>query len=382
MKETKNRYFFNLIMAVSFAAVLIIASLASLIRKDTIFSDNENRNLAQRPSWSLEAYLDGSFMKDYNTYANDQFIARDSWVKLKTNTELALGKKELNHVYKGTDGSLFEPFEPLPAKSRSQTVQAMNTFAAAYPDVKFQMMLIPNAAAIQPEKLPSHLSDPDQLKMMKKTSKELKGYTWMDAVTPLQKQKDKYIYYRSDHHWTSTAAYYVFEAFAKQNKLDTTNHNVESYLISRDFYGTLASRSSYYSGDPDEIYMYVSTNNEDKSTIAYVEEQKKSASFYEQEKLKTKDQYAVFFGGNHPLMEINTTSTVDKTLLIFKDSYANCFIPFLTPYYSRIVVVDPRYYAGDIHQLMKDQGVQEVLFLYNANTFYQDTSLDVLLGSK
>ena len=190
------------------------------------------------------------------------------------------------------------------------------------------------------------------------------------------------MYYRSDHHWTSTAAHYVFEEYAKQNELDTIDHKFEPYLISRDFYGTLASRSSYYSGNPDEIYMYASTNKEDKSTIAYVEEQKKSASFYDQEKLKTKDQYAVFFGGNHPLMEINTTSAVDKTLLIFKDSYANCFIPFLTPYYSRIVVVDPRYYAGDIHQLMKDQSVQEVLFLYNANTFYQDTSLDVLLGSK
>lgn len=382
MKDTKSHFFFNILMAISFAAILIIASLASLFRADTVFSDTENRNLAQRPSWSLDAYLDGSFMKDYNSYANDQFIARDSWVKLKTDAELALGRKELNHVYKGSDGSLFEPFEPLPAKSRNQTVRAMNEFAAAYPDVKFQMLLIPNAAAILPEKLPAHLSDQNQLKMMKKTSQELKGYTWIDAVAPLQKQHDKYLYYRSDHHWTSMAAHYVFEEFAKQNKLDTKNHSFEPYLISRNFYGTLASRSSYYSKDPDEIYMYVTNNNEDKSTIAYVEEQQKSATFYDQEKLKTKDQYAVFFGGNHPLMEINTTSTVDKTLLIFKDSYANCFIPFLTPYYSRIVVVDPRYYAGDIHQLMKDQGIQEVLFLYNANTFYQDTSLDVLLRSK
>lgn len=382
MKDTKNRLFFNGIMAVSFSVIFVIASLASLFRKDVVFSDTENRNLAQKPSWSLQAYLDGSYTKDFNTYANDQFIGRDSWVKLKTNAELALGKKELNHVYKGSDGSLFEPFEPLPAKQRKQTLAAMNGFAAAFPDVKFQMMLIPNASAIQSEKLPAHISDPDQLAMMKKTSQALPGFTWLDAVTPLQKHKDEYLYYRSDHHWTSAAAHYVFEDFAKLNKWDTKNHRFEPYLISRNFYGTLASRSSYYSGNPDEISMYVSMNGNDKSTVSYVEEQKKSASFFDQEKLKTKDQYAVFFGGNHPLMELNTTSSVDKTLLILKDSYANCFIPFLTPYYSRIVVVDPRYYAGDIHQLMKDQGVQEVLFLYNANTFYQDTSLDVLLEGK
>jgi hypothetical protein len=65
-----------------------------------------------------------------------------------------------------------------------------------------------------------------------------------------------------------------------------------------------------------------------------------------------------------------------KKLLIFKDSYANCFVPFLIPYYSEIFMVDARYYTDDVYSLIKENAVDQVLFLYNANTFANDDSLE------
>ena len=61
--------------------------------------------------------------------------------------------------------------------------------------------------------------------------------------------------------------------------------------------------------------------------------------------------------------------------MIVKDSYANSFIPFLIPDYSEIVVIDPRYYYDDVYQVLEDKGITEVLFLYNANTFFQDSAI-------
>ena len=76
---------------------------------------------------------------------------------------------------------------------------------------------------------------------------------------------------------------------------------------------------------------------------------------------------------------IRTESANDRRLLLIKDSYANCFVPFLTPYYREIVMVDPRYYYGDIEELIGEKQISDVLFLYNANTFFGDNSLhDVL----
>jgi hypothetical protein len=44
-------------------------------------------------------------------------------------------------------------------------------------------------------------------------------------------------------------------------------------------------------------------------------------------------------------------------------------------------MIDPRYYEDDINQLIDTNGITDVLFLYNVNTFEEDHSLaDVLEG--
>ena len=76
------------------------------------------------------------------------------------------------------------------------------------------------------------------------------------------------------------------------------------------------------------------------------------------------------------MLKIKTPTTENKRLLVFKDSYANCFLPFLIPYYKSITVVDPRYYYDDLDKLIEEQGIQEILFLYNANYLFSDDSLN------
>ena len=112
-----------------------------------------------------------------------------------------------------------------------------------------------------------------------------------------------------------------------------------------------------------------------KYVVNYVGENRKSATVYRPEMLDERDQYTVFFGGNHPQIRIETTVDNGRRLMVLKDSYANCFIPFLLEDYERLIVVDPRYYTGEIEVLMEAEGVNEILFLYNANTLASDTSL-------
>ena len=87
-------------------------------------------------------------------------------------------------------------------------------------------------------------------------------------------------------------------------------------------------------------------------------------------------------GGNHGLLKIETTADTDKHLLLIKDSYANALIPFLIPYYRTITVVDPRYYFDDVQLRIDMDMINEVMYVYNANTFMIDTSLaDMLNGA-
>lgn len=96
--------------------------------------------------------------------------------------------------------------------------------------------------------------------------------------------------------------------------------------------------------------------------------------------LKKKDAYTVFGGSNHPVYKIETPVQTDEKLLLIKDSYANSVIPFLSQNYRKIVVVDPRYYYDDIDDLIAAEGITTVMFLYNANTFFEDNSLSLMLS--
>ena len=95
--------------------------------------------------------------------------------------------------------------------------------------------------------------------------------------------------------------------------------------------------------EKEKIDIYAPTNGDDDVIVNYVNETKKTTSLYDSSKLKTRDKYGVFLGGNTSVIDIKTVSTSQKRLLVVKDSFADCFIPFLTPHYREIVVVDPRY---------------------------------------
>ena len=102
-------------------------------------------------------------------------------------------------------------------------------------------------------------------------------------------------------------------------------------------------------------------------------------TIYDRSALDQKDKYTVFFGGNYPRVDVYTTAETGKTLLLFKDSYANCLMQFLYPYYDHIILIDPRYYYDNVESVISREQVTDVLFLYNANTYFEDTSLaDVL----
>ena len=99
------------------------------------------------------------------------------------------------------------------------------------------------------------------------------------------------------------------------------------------------------------------------------------------EKLDQRNQYEVFLGGNYDKIVIQTLAETEDTLLLFKDSFANCLIPMLTPYFTKIVVIDPRYFSDSLQDVIADNEFTHILFVYNLNTFLADKSLAGVLAS-
>ena len=304
-------------------------------------------------------------------------------MKLKSSVDLALGKNESNGIYKGSDDYLIESFEVPDSEIVNRNIKAINNFNEKHKDIKEYMLIAPNSVSILSEKLPPYAPVVSQKLVMDNFAKTLnKGINYIDVYNTLDKHDKEYIYYKTDHHWTTLGAYYSFLEAAKAMDLEVKKDYYNVERVSNDFYGTLYSKSGYEVKTPDYIDVYLPKDENDEYVVNYVEEQKKSASFYDSEKLETKDKYGVFLGGNHPVVKIKTTSKEDRKLLIFKDSYANSFVPFLTQYFSDIIMVDPRYYYDDIEKLIEEEGISDILYLYNANTFFSDTSLELVLNNQ
>ncbi|MBD5156828.1 MAG: hypothetical protein HDT13_04255 [Butyrivibrio sp.] len=348
-----------------------------IISKDVDFSDKENRYMAKFPKISIKSLSDGSFMEDFETYLTDQFPVRDACITLKTNALRLLGQRRINGVYIGNKGYLIAEEEKYDTAALDGLTEAVSAFAADS-DANVKFMLVPNSSLIYEERLPYGIksSEDATIEHVKAMLSDKVGF--VDVRDALLEEKGKQLYYKTDHHWTTAGARVAFEEYAKAAGLNISSVEYESYCVSGDFQGTQASNCGVYSHS-DAVNICVPKGSEGSYIVNYVDETRKTATLFDMSKLDEKDKYLVFMGGNYSRVDITTKTKNGRRLLLIKDSYANCFIPMLTPCYEEIIVIDPRYYYDDIYQLMSDNSVSDVLFLYNVNSFVTDNSLEEVL---
>lgn len=381
-KSLRNYRLFFHRLGLLFFLLPVIVLVSSIILPDTGFSEKENRVLASRPALKLDQIISGGYEKQFETYENDQFPLRDMWITLKATTDRLMGKVEENGVYLGKNGYLMEAFNAPSQTQYDATVNAMTSFAQEHSDLKQYALIAPNSVNILKSNLPAFAPADDQNPWIDKLKDSLTsaGVTFIDIRDTFTDHKAEDLYYHTDHHWTTLGAYYAYLLAAAAMGIDTSSDSYDKAPVSQTFKGTLSAKSGFRSGETDEIDVFLPNgDNALSSVVNYVDEQKKSASFYDTSKLNTRDKYALFFGGNHAQIKISTPTESNNTLLVLKDSYANSFIPFLAQHYRKIIMIDPRYYYGDLEQLLQVENVQEVLYLYNANTFFADTSLELAL---
>lgn len=363
--------------------------LFNILNPSKEFSESENRKLEQKPQFSLNSLLEGKFTKNYEKYISDQFFLRDFWIGVKSSGERLMGKKENNEVYLGKDGYLFQKFNK-PEKNKIQDIiEAINLFSSLNTEVNKYLMVVPNSTKVLEEKLPSFACDEDQIMYINKLKKYIKkDVKFVDVYNELLSKKDEYIFYKTDHHWTTKGAYYAYKKLIKD--MGFIPHKEEYFNVknvTNSFYGSLYSKSGFRNIEPDSIQIYTPKINENSKVWYYdkmrdgnkdktVDKSKEYDTIYKIENINKKDKYTIFFNGNHSLVKINSDTKTNKKLLVVKDSYANCLIPFLTGHYDEVYVVDLRYYSENLQKLIKSNRINDVLILYNAKSFFEDDSIN------
>ncbi|MEG2144494.1 MAG: DHHW family protein, partial [Oscillospiraceae bacterium] len=349
-----------------------------LLTADREFSEMENIYLAQMPKFSFSAILDSSkngFAQKYEKYTNEQFLMRDSWINIKSLCETILLKKENNGIIYGGDGYMFDKFTSYDIKRKEKNMEALMEFGEKHTNTKKTLLIAPSASAVLKDEMPMGFAGVDQWAELEELKSVLtpRGFQYIDvgnALADAAKNGDQ-VYYKTDHHWTTKGAYSAYIAFCNARGLNPAEY--DEILASNDFLGTHYSKCKKLGAEKDSIYYYAAPVTE------ILVAGKAKNGLYDFEQLDKRDKYAFFLWGNNGVTEIlNENAERSETIMVIKDSYANCFVPFLTQNYKAVVVVDLRSLPENLSEVIAKYSPTEILLNYNIKNILTDTDLPAL----
>ncbi len=381
----------DIIFVVCFVAALAIGGIVTVTAGHREYSDNENRYLTQFPKLVPEDVMTGEVQQELTDAFNDQFPGRDWLTALSTTVKKGIGMKDVGGVYLGKDHYYFEKImnQNISRTDYFQNLRFVNRLASLSKDAEVTALLVPSPGQILKDKLPEHASLYDADAMYKTAKETLQNVKLVDIrkdMKEVRKQQkgagvqdssgETQVYYRTDHHWTQYGAYVGYKAYTESvGRKAASYKNFDIKEFSDAFYGTLYSKALDSDAVPDTIEL------PEKLPEAEITcDGKEIDAVYDMAKKNEKDKYAVYFGGNYGEVDIRMKNPDnDRTLVIFKDSFANSMVPFLMKDYAQIRMIDLRYFKRSVSNYMEENPADEVLVLYEMSSFAQADKLNKLM---
>lgn len=342
------------------------------------FSPEENRTLTTDIELSASDILDGSATGSINSFYTDQFPFRSFFLKLKALCELGAVKYENNGVIVGSHGYIVKKLEytdysnaersALAAKLFSEKLKADGkavSVAITPRSIDVLRKYIPDAYAYdRSDAIWSHIDG--------------SGLEYVDLRDELTRRANggENVYFKTDHHWTTLGAYVAYVELADELGYEPLSlDKFRREVISEEFFGTTHSSAglSFVSPDTLELFRY---EGDDAYTVEIVNGNvaQNIGGLYDLSKLDTKDKYSVFLSGNPAHMRVSKGDGEREKLVIIKDSFANSLVPFLAIHYD-LEIIDVRYFTDSIYGFINENGIDNVLVLYNADSMATSDAL-------
>lgn len=371
------------LMLIAVLAVMIVAlGLAIFILPQSTFSEDENRSLTTFPPFSLGALVGGEWTADVTEFYSDQFPVRRAMVQLKAACELAQLKGQNNGVILGDDGTLVSRLEYNDISITERNLDAVEQLreALAGDGIAVNTLIVPRSIDVLADTLPAlYGSDRSDAIWQVILSRQPDATRLRDRLLELR-GAGEYVWYRTDHHWTTDGAYAAYVMLGEVLGYQPyAADEFERTLAADDFYGTTYSSSGMYFVKPDQIHFY-RYPGDDSYVVENVLTGRCLEGFYELEQLAGKDKYSAFIGGNNAHVRVYDTATgagSKPRLVLVKDSYAHALVPFLARHFD-LEIIDLRSYTGSVAKLARECNACGVLVLTGVDNLATSDSLTLL----
>lgn len=353
-------------------------SAATLVVPKKDFSEKENRSLQKMPALQIDEVLNGRFEEQYEDYLTDQFPGRNSWIRVRTAADRLMQRQDVHDVYFAEDDYLIEKHSGVFNSDLAQLqARRLGSFfeqlQQAHPQIQASCIIAPNALEICSELLPAGALKGEEHAYLQSIEEALPRDVWFDSEAVLRDNKEQQLYYRTDHHWTSEAAFAVFKEWAGQNGLTINEADYERDVVTEAFQGTVCAKVGV-----DDIFDTIARIQKKDPAgylLTYNQTDDVRSTAYQEQKLQTRSKYDYFYGGNFGLVEGKTEAKTGRRILVIKDSYAHCFVPLLYDYFDTVDMVDLRYFTQSLSEWIEGKNYTDVLVLMNAAGLAEDASL-------
>ena len=181
--------------------------------------------------------------------------------------------------------------------------------------------------------------------------------------------RDEYLYFRTDHHWNGTGAYYAYEAFCDIKGITPYTMTQREEMQFGGFYGlhhTVSGKDDNLQ-PADTVYAYKPHSS--SATMVFYDANGNGTSWPIVNDVTNYDgggKYGTFAGGDHPLTVFTNPEVTDGSVcVVVKESFGNALMPYLVDHYSTIYEIDYRYWTGDLVAYTKQVGADDLIFANN-----------------
>lgn len=350
----------NKILSILFVVTIFFIMILGILIPDKEISISERRKLTRFPKIEIATIVNGDFFKNMNNYLVEQFPFRDYFRKIKgIFSKYVFQKKEENGTFI-KDNTIYQLNSSLDEKSINHFINLLNKIKTNY--IKTEHVyyaIIPDKTYyLNNSSIPK--LDYDKLKLL--LNNGLMNMNYIDLFDTL----DLNSYYHTDIHWKQEELEKTVIKVKMQMNLELAIPSMEEKIYSN-FYGALYGRIANNLKQDTLKYL---TNFEIENTTIFDYEKKSFRKVYEEEDLYHIDSYDIFLGGAKPLLILeNSNQENGKELILFRDSFGSSIAPLLISDYSKITLIDLRYFSSNmldkIEEINFKKKNQDILFLYS-----------------
>lgn len=370
-KSTVKKY----ILPTAFMVFISILGAVTLFVPKNDYSEDEKRYLNKLPRFTVKSFLSGEFQDKLEKGLADRVGFRGFFVSTDAYASMAMGRNTLGDVYNCKDNYLIYSPKKQDGSVFRKNMSRFNNFSASL-DVPSTIMIVPTAGYVMSDKLPLLCGKYRDAELFSTASDLTPNIGFIDTRSALRQNAadGMQVYYRTDHHLTSAGNYVLYDLFCSVNGI--VHPGINSYNKEKidGFYGTAWSASGYRLTPPDSVELW---ELPDRVRVTIDDAGKKkivSDNLFFKNDSRGKDKYPVFLGGNHSLVHIENKDAKGGSILVIKDSYAQCFSCFLAHNYKNVYMIDMRYYRASVSNFVKENNIDEILYMYGIDSLLTDTN--------